>query len=316
MDVVSSRSEQGLLPTEFLDCASVATLPETVAFHQQVDSPIGEPISRSLRTVVNSLSPKLSILMPLYNEEATVAQAIREVLDVDYPCDIELIAVDDGSTDRTFDLLSQVKDDRMIVHRHQVNQGKGAALLSAASLATGSYILPFDADLEYSAEDIPRLLRPVLANRCSVVYGTRLFGYNTVYQSYRYVRRNRWLTRLANLLFDACINDLHACLKLIPMEIFDQLALSEPGFGFDTEMTALILKQGVRPFEVPVSYYGHPHSQGKKISRRDVVVSVRILLRVRTWTKSTGSANRQRQFSPVYDAAVICPDESVLSKAC
>lgn len=316
MDVVSPMREQTLLPTEFLDSASVEVLSEPIVFQPQVDPPNSEPIGGSLRRAVNSVSLKLSILMRVYNEETTVAQAIKEVLDVDYPCDIELIVVDDGSTDHTYDLLSQVNDDRVIVYRHQVNQGKGAALLSAAFLATGSYMLPFDADLEYSPEDIPRLLRPVLAGRCSVVYGTRLFGYNTVYQSYRYTRRNRWLTRLANLLFDACINDLHTCLKLIPIEIFDQLPLSESGFGLDTEMTALMLKQGVRPFEVPVSYYSRPHSHGKKISRRDAVACVRILLRVRTWTRSTNSAHRQRQFSPVQNTAVICPDESVLSEVC
>ena len=316
MDVVSPTWEQALLSTEFLDDASVETLPEAIAVRPQVDPTSSEPISRSLRPVINSLSLKLSILIPVCNEEATVAQAIRQVLDVDYPCDVELIVVDDASADRTHDLLSQVNDDRMIVYRHQVSQGKGAALLSAASLATGSYILLFDADLEYSAEDIPRLLRPVLASRCSVVYGTRLFGYNTVYQSYWYARRNRWLTRLANLLFDACIHDLHTCLKLIPIEIFDQLPLSEPGFGLDIEMTALMLKQGVRPFEVPVSYYSRSHLQGKKISWRDAAACVRILLRVRTWTRSTDSAIRRRQFGSVYGTAVICPDESALSKAC
>ena len=285
MDVVSPMREQTLQPTQFLDSASVEVLPEPIALQPQVDPPSSEPIGGSLRCAVNSLSLKLSILMRVYNEETTVAQAIKEVLDVDYPCDIELIVVDDGSTDHTYDLLSQVNDDRVIVYRHQVNQGKGAALLSAASLATGSYMLPFDADLEYSPEDIPRLLRPVLASRCSVVYGTRLFGYNTVYQSYRYARRSRWLTRLANLLFDACINDLYTCLKLIPIEIFDKLPLSEPGFGLDTEMTALMLKHGVRPFEVPVTYYSRSHSQGKKISWRDAATCVRILLRVRTWTR-------------------------------
>lgn len=312
MGVASPMREQSLRPTELLDDASVKTLPEAIAFQPEVDSTNSEPFSHSLRPVVNPLPPKLSILIPLYNKEATVTQAIREVLDVDYPCDMELIVVDDGSTDRTYDMLSQVNDDRMTVYRHQVNQGKGAALLSAASLAVGSYILPFDADLEYSADDIPRLLRPVLTSRCSVVYGTRLFGYNTVYQSYRCARRNRWLTRLANLLFDACINDLCTCLKLIPIGVFDQLTLSEPGFGLDTEMTALMLRQGVRPFEVPVSYYSRSHSQGKKISWRDAVACVRILLRVRIWTRSADSANCRRQFGPVYDTAVICSDQSAL----
>lgn len=240
-----------------------------------------ERASRRLRPAFDSFSFKLSILMPVYNEEATVVQAISEVLKINYPCIMELIVVDDGSTDGTYDLLSKVDDDRVMVYRHVTNRGKGAALLSAAALATGSYILPFDADLEYSAADIPRILAPVLSGRCAVVYGTRLFGCNTVYQSYRYARGNRLLTRLANILFDACVNDLHTCLKLIPMAMLDELVLRERGFGLDTEMTALLLKRGVRPFEVPVSYYSRSHAQGKKIGWRDGVACVRILLQVR-----------------------------------
>jgi hypothetical protein len=162
---------------------------------------------------------KLSILMPAYNEEATIIRAVAEILTTDYPCGIELIVVDDGSTDRTGVLLSQIHDERLIVHRHSANQGKGAALRSAATLATGTHILPFDADLEYVAEDIPRLVDPVLKGRCNIVYGARLFGCNTVYQSYRYALGNRMLTRLANILFDAHLADLHTCLKLMPLSM-------------------------------------------------------------------------------------------------
>ena len=124
--------------------------------------------------------------MATYNKESTVALAIEEILAASYPFDIELIVVDDGSTDATDTLLSKLDDDRLIIHRHPVNQGKGAALRTAASLATGTHMLPFDADLEYVPEDIPRVFEPVLKGRCSVVYGVRLFGCNTVYRSYRH----------------------------------------------------------------------------------------------------------------------------------
>jgi len=224
---------------------------------------------------------KLSILMCAYNEERTIARAVGEVLAADYPCAMELIVVDDGSTDATPTLLERVNDPRVIVHHHPGNLGKGAALLSAASLASGTHILPFDADLEYSPDDITRIVYPVLKGRCEVVYGARIFGFNTVYHSYKYAVGNRWLTRIANILFNAYLSDLHTCLKLIPLSMFKSLDLSELGFGLDTEVTALLLKAGVRPFEVPVSYFSRTHDQGKKINWRDAVSCVSILLKVR-----------------------------------
>lgn len=239
---------------------------------------------------------KLSILMPVYNEENTVTRAIAEILAIAYPCEIELIVVDDGSTDGTALLLSLFQDDRIITYRHPVNKGKGAALRSAVSLATGTHLLPFDADLEYDAEDIPRMLEPVLSGRCDVVYGTRLIGCNTVYQSYRYAIGNRLLTFLANVLFDASLTDLHTCLKLVPATRMRELSLQEIGFGLDTEMTALLLLGGVRPFEVPVSYYSRSHAQGKKITWRDAVKCIWILLRIRLQgSSSRGSAGAEEQ---------------------
>lgn len=224
---------------------------------------------------------KLSILMCAYNEERTITQAVREVLTADYPCEIELIIVDDGSTDATPTLLARVSDPRVTVHHHPGNRGKGAALLTAVSLASGTHILPFDADLEYSPDDITRVVYPVLIGRCDVVYGARIFGFNTVYHSYKYAVGNRMLTRIANILFDSYLSDLHTCLKLIPLNMFKSLNLSELGFGLDTEVTALLLKSGVRPFEVPVSYYSRTHDQGKKINWRDAVACISILVRTR-----------------------------------
>jgi glycosyltransferase involved in cell wall biosynthesis len=193
-------------------------------------------------------------------------------------------------------LLSLFQDDRIIIYRHPVNKGKGAALRSAVSLATGTHLLPFDADLEYDAEDIPRMLEPVLSGRCDVVYGTRLIGCNTVYQSYRYAIGNRLLTFLANVLFDASLTDLHTCLKLVPATRMRELSLQEIGFGLDTEMTALLLLGGVRPFEVPVSYYSRSHAQGKKITWRDAVKCIWILLRIRLQgSSSRGSAGAEEQ---------------------
>ena len=224
---------------------------------------------------------KISILMCAFNEQQRIKQAINEVLSTIYPCDIELIVVDDGSTDDTALLAEKISDPRLTVYRHEANKGKGSALRTAAGYATGTHMLPFDADLEYSSEDIPRLIEPLIKRRYHVVYGARIFGFNTVYQSYRYAVGNRMFTRLANILFDASISDLHTCLKLVPLGLFRMLDLREAGFGLDTELTAMLLRLGIRPFEVPISYYSRSHAQGKKINWRDALACVAILFRVR-----------------------------------
>lgn len=248
---------------------------------------------------VKTLEPdekiKLSILMPVFNEEATVLHAIHSILVANYPCEIELIVVNDGSTDRTAWMLSQVKSDRLVVREHVTNQGKGAALLLAASEASGTHILPFDADLEYFPEDIPKLLAPVMQGRCGVVYGARLFGYNTMYHSYWYAIGNRVLTALANIIFNAHVTDLHTCLKLIPRSMLGQLQLRETRFGLDTEITALLLKHGVRPFEVPISYFSRSHAQGKKITWLDALACIRILVRVRVSRKQSAFSGEDWQ---------------------
>ena len=228
---------------------------------------------------------KVSILMCAFNEQQMIGRAVRGILELEYPCEMELIVVDDGSSDATWDIVTQVKDPRVILHRHPGNRGKGAALRTAASLASGTHILPFDADLEYSPKDIPKLIEPIFTERFEVVYGVRLFGYNTVYQSFRYAVGNRWLTRTANILFDSYISDMHTCLKLVPLALFRRLILRENGFGLDTEVTAALLRMGIRPFEVPVSYYSRSHAEGKKINWRDGLACLRILIRVRATRK-------------------------------
>ncbi|MEV0976754.1 glycosyltransferase family 2 protein [Streptomyces sp. NPDC049915] len=241
---------------------------------------------------------KLSVLMAAYNEERTIAAAVDSVLSREYPCEMELIVVDDGSSDRTPLLLAQHAHPLVITHRHPRNLGKGAALLTAGKLATGTHILPFDADLEYSPDDIPRLVEPVIQGRCDVVYGARLFGQNTVYQSYRYALGNELMTLAANVLFDAHLADLHTCLKLIPLSLFRSLHLHARGFGLDTEITACLLRMGVRPFEVPVSYYSRSHAEGKKISWHDAVDCFRIMGKVRCMRRERVGPSSPRALPP------------------
>jgi len=224
---------------------------------------------------------KLSILMPVYNERATLAAAVKEVLNVSFPCEVELVIVDDGSTDGTRDLYQGLSDDpRVRVLLHKRNQGKGAAIATAAEAATGDYVIMCDADLEYSPAEIPALLAPVLAGDAEVVYGTRTFGAHNSY-SYVYVLGNKGVTMCANLLFNCYLSDLETCFKLIPAGMFRELRLRQTGFGMEAEVTGKLLRRGVRPYEVPITYKARTREAGKKLTWRDGVEAVWILLRTR-----------------------------------
>ncbi|WP_448638575.1 glycosyltransferase family 2 protein [Geodermatophilus sp. URMC 63] len=194
-----------------------------------------------------------------------------------------MIVVDDGSTDGTWDVLTRLgsEHDEVVLRRHERNRGKGAAVLTGLDVATGTHGLVFDADLEYDPEDIRRMLQPVIEGRASTVYGTRLFGRDTVYQSFWFALGNRATTLAANVLYDAAISDLHTCLKLLPLPLLRSLDLDEQGFGLDTQITARMLLSGVRPYEVPISYNSRTREEGKKIGWRHGVESIAILRRER-----------------------------------
>jgi glycosyltransferase involved in cell wall biosynthesis len=223
---------------------------------------------------------KLSILMPVYNEEATVLAAVDRVLGVDYPCDIELVVVDDGSRDDTGLALDKLDDPRVVRRTHAVNRGKGAAVRTAASSATGDYVIICDADLEYAPEEIPSLLRVVLAGESEVVFGTRTFGSHSAY-SFWYVMGNKGVTTAANVLYNSYISDLETCFKLLPLPLYRELDIREPGFGMEAELTAKLLRRGIRPYEVPISYRARGREAGKKITWKDGVEAVWILAKHR-----------------------------------
>ena len=223
---------------------------------------------------------KLSILMPVYNEEARVATAVKQALDVAYPCEVELVVVDDGSRDGTAEILGRFDDPRLTVVVQPRNQGKGAAVRTAAEKATGDYMVILDADLEYDPQDIPKLLAPVLDGRAEVVYGNRQFGSHSSF-SFWYVMGNKAVTTYANMLFNCYIGDLETCFKLMPLALYRSLDVKSRGFGMEAEVTGKLLRRGVRPYEVPISYRARTREEGKKITWRDGVEALAILARER-----------------------------------
>src|SRR6266516_5957600 len=218
--------------------------------------------------------------MPVYNEVATVAEVVKRVLDVDYPCDAELVIVDDGSRDGTAEVLARLNDPRVVVHTHPSNRGKGAAIRTASGLATGTHVVMCDADLEYAPEDLPVLLRPVLAGEAEVVFGTRTFGSHTAY-SFWYVIGNKAVTLFANALFDSWISDLETCFKLMPLPTYRELDVRSAGFGMEAEVTGKLLRRGIRPYEVPIRYRARGREEGKKLTWKDGVQALWILSKIR-----------------------------------
>ena len=224
---------------------------------------------------------KLSILMPVYNEVTTLVAAVDRVLAVEFPVPTELVIVDDGSDDGTSALYPRWADDeRVAIYEKATNGGKGSAIRKGAELATGDYVIMCDADLEYAPEEIPSLLDPVLSGAAEVVYGTRTFGSHNAY-SYLYVLGNRGVTTVANILFNCYLSDLETCFKLMPLALYRRLDVRSVGFGMEAEITGKLLRAGVRPYEIPISYSARSREQGKKLTWRDGVQAVWILARER-----------------------------------
>jgi glycosyltransferase involved in cell wall biosynthesis len=223
---------------------------------------------------------KLSILMPVYNEEDRIADAVKQALDVDYPADIELVVVDDGSRDGTAEALAGITDARLRVVTHPRNRGKGAAIRTAVDTATGDYMVILDADLEYDPQDIPKLLEPVLDGRARVVYGNRTFGSHSSF-SFWYVMGNKAVTTAANMMFNCYLGDLETCFKLMPVSLYRSLSVRSRGFGMEAEVTGKLLRRRIRPYEVPISYRARTREEGKKITWKDGVEALWILGRER-----------------------------------
>jgi glycosyltransferase involved in cell wall biosynthesis len=219
--------------------------------------------------------------MAAHNHHPTNEAAVRDVLSVKGDFEIELIVVDDGSKDRTAEIVRSIADHRLVLVRKDRCAGKGAAILSAVAVASGTHLLIFDADLEYSARDIPALVQPLLEGRAEVVYGARVAGMGTSFSSSRFKLGSDLTTLFTNVVFDAWLKDMHTCLKLVPLYLLRQLSLSEKGFGLDTEITGELLRRGIRPYEVPCSFRGRSIAAGKKITARDGIECLKVALKVR-----------------------------------
>jgi glycosyltransferase involved in cell wall biosynthesis len=219
--------------------------------------------------------------MPVYNEAATVKQAIEEVLAADLGVDVELIVVNDGSTDGTTEILSgTVWPDRVRVLHHDGNRGKGAAVRTALEAARGEYSAIFDADLEYDPADLGALLVPLQAGDTNAVFGVRAFdGYTS--HSFLFVMGNKGVTLFANVLFNVYLRDLMTCHKAIRTDVFKTLPLTASGFEIEPEIAARLLQHGERIFEVPVHYKARGSDQGKKLTAMDGLRVVVTLVRCR-----------------------------------
>ncbi len=217
--------------------------------------------------------------MPVYNERETIGTIIDRVLKL--PVRVELIVVDDGSTDGTPEELTSLGKTRAFKLVLQArNQGKGAALRRGFSEVTGDIVAVQDADLEYTPEELPSLMEPIVANNADVVYGSRFLGRHRVFMFSHYVG-NRLLTLVTNLLYDTMLSDMETCYKVMRTEVVRSLRLRSNKFEIEPEITAKIFKQGYRVIEMPISYYGRSYEDGKKITWRDGFGAVWTLVKYR-----------------------------------
>jgi glycosyltransferase involved in cell wall biosynthesis len=223
---------------------------------------------------------KLSVIVPVYNERNTVAEIVRQMRAVDLPLEREIVIVDDGSIDGTRDILEQLADSTVRVILHPTNRGKGAAIRTGLAQVSGELVLIQDADLEYDPEDWPKLLAPVLRGRARVVYGSRFTGERRNMLFLHWVG-NRLLSLITNVLYNTTLSDMETCYKLFDRELLGQIDLRANRFDFEPEVTAKLLRLGVRIYEVPISYSGREFEEGKKITWRDGLGAVATLVKYR-----------------------------------
>ena len=225
--------------------------------------------------------PLLSVVVPVYNEESTILEVIARVRRLETP--LEVVVVDDGSTDSTAERLREVAgDDGVTVLRHAANRGKGAALRTGFAQARGEIVAVLDADLEYDPVDLGALMQPILDGVADAVYGSRLSGGRPqrVFMFWHLVG-NRFLTLVTNVLFNTTLSDMETGYKVLRRDVLDGIRIRSDDFTVEPELTAKLLKRGVRLYELPVAYYGRTYAEGKKVTWRHGVTAFLALVRYR-----------------------------------
>jgi glycosyltransferase involved in cell wall biosynthesis len=222
----------------------------------------------------------LTVIMPVFNERNTVAEIVRRMRAVDIPLVLQVIVVDDGSSDGSDKVLKALEDSTVRLISHEKNMGKGAAIRTGLAAATGDLILIQDADLEYDPDDWPRLLDPILKGKARVVYGSRFTGERkNMLPSHWF--GNRVLSLTTNILYRSTLSDMETCYKLFDAQAIAGLTVVSNRFDFEPEITAKVLRRGHRIYEVPISYAGREVDEGKKITWRDGFSALAALIRFR-----------------------------------